>query len=84
MPKNNSQAVPPILGATDRETMNNVYDVLAFVSQASSAMSATSTANCEPEDFSGDALRGLHLICKTLMETLAIEQTANKSSLRIV
>ena len=69
----NSPSISPLLGCSDRETMNNVYDVLAFVSRAAEVRVESGTSNCRQDEFSNDEMNGLALICQLLMQALAYE-----------
>lgn len=70
----------PLLGENDRETMGNVYDVLAFVSRAAEVRVETAAANCRDDVFGDDEMHGLSLICRVLMQALAGQPALAKVS----
>ena len=66
----------PLLGETDRVTMRNVHDVLAFISRATELQIEFGATDTLQDDFSDEELRGFTLICRMLMRTLAYESPA--------
>ena len=66
----------PLLGENHRETMNKVGAVLEFVSRSIEIQIESNTANFKQDEFSGNELYGLMLICRALNKVLEYEPPA--------
>lgn len=73
------QELNPLLGESHRETMDRVGAVLEFVSRSVEIQIESNTANFRQDEFSGDELYGLMLICRTLSKTLEYEPSESLS-----